>query len=301
VMLEQPYFWESVGAAILVNLITLVGVVLSTPCMGGTAERAAFFEAILSAFAAGALLACSFFLLLFEATHLVGTGWTEEVDVLWRWGTAILAGFFLPVVIESASIVYFSGGQQTESGKEVEMGEQLQPAEDDAARAANKARVVGAVLIGDFFHNLCDGFFIAAAFKGCGGSFAWGVVVGTCLHELPQELADYAILTGGDVGFTPAAALAWNFGTGLSVLLGALIVQFAEISDSTIGLLLAFGGGTYVYLAATVCMPKISLLKTSRENIAGLLAFVIGTVLIGLILLDHKHCAAHGHGHGHEH
>lgn len=181
------------------------------------------------------------------------------------------------------------------------MGEQLQPAGDDAARAANKTRVVSAVLLGDFMHNLCDGFFIAAAFKGCGGSFAWGVTVGTCLHELPQELADYAILTGGDVGFTPAVALAWNFGTGLSVLLGALIVQFADISNSTIGLLLAFGGGTYVYLAAVVCMPKISLLKTSRENIAGLLAFVIGTVLIGLILLDHKHCSAHGHGHGHDH
>jgi len=299
---EQVYWLESIGAALAVNLITLVGVIISTPCMGGTEARAAFFEALLSSFAAGALLACAFFLLLFEATHLVGTGWANEVDVLWRWGTAILAGFFLPVLIESAGMVFYSSSGETapEGKMSVEMGEGLQPVEvvDEAAKAASRARVIGAVLIGDFFHNLCDGFFIAAAFKGCGPTFAWGVVLGTCLHELPQELADYAILTGSDVGFSPLQALTWNFGTGLSVLLGALVVNLMEVSDSTIGLLLAFGGGTYVYLASVVCMPKLSALNGSlSQNLMGLLAFVLGTVLIGLILLDHKHCAAHGHAH----
>merc|ERR1712241_488625 len=154
-------------------------------------------------------------------------------------------------------------------------GEGLQPTEVEAtAKAANKARVVGAVLIGDFFHNLCDGFFIAAAFKGCGPSFAWGVVIGTCLHELPQELADYAILTGSDVKWSPFTALAWNFGTGLSVVLGVIIVNLLEISDSSIGLVLAAGGGVYIYLAAVVCMPKLSALNLSfMENLTGVLAF----------------------------
>jgi len=300
-LVESTYFWESVGAAILVNLITLVGVVLSTPCMGGTQARAAFFEAILSSFAAGALLACAFFLLLFEATHLVGTGWTEEVDTLWRWGTAILAGFFLPVAVESASMLFYgSENSKASDSNAVEMGENLQPAavENAPAKQANLAKVLGAVLIGDFFHNLCDGFFIAAAFKGCGGSFAWGVVIGTCLHEFPQELADYAILTGSDVGFSPLKALVLNFGTGLSVLLGVLIVQFADVSDAIIGLLLAFGGGTYLYLASVICMPKLQALNLSAgQNLMGLLAFVLGCVLIGLVLLDHQHCSAHGHSH----
>lgn len=290
-LFSEVYWLESVGAAILVNLITLVGVVLSTPCMGGGEARQFVFEAILSAFAAGALLACAFFLLLFEATHLVGTGWDEEVAVLWRWGTAILAGFFLPVAIESASLLFCSGSAQTDQGA----GEEAL-AKNDAISAASKARVIGAVLIGDFFHNLCDGFFIAAAFKGCGPSFAWGVVIGTCLHELPQELADYAILTGSDVGFKPLTALAWNFGTGLSVLLGVIIVNLLEVSDSTIGLLLAAGGGTYIYLAAVVCMPKLSQLGL-RDNLIGLAAFALGCVLIGLVLLDHQHCSAHGHEH----
>jgi len=290
---SEVYWLESVGAAILVNLITLVGVVVLTPCMAlGIFSSPFVFEAILSAFAAGALLACAFFLLLFEATHLVGTGWDEEVAVLWRWGTAILAGFFLPVAIESASLLFCSGSAQTDQGAQ---GEEAL-AKNDAISVASKARVIGAVLIGDFFHNLCDGFFIAAAFKGCGPSFAWGVVIGTCLHELPQELADYAILTGSDVGFKPLTALAWNFGTGLSVLLGVLIVNLLEVSDSTIGLLLAAGGGTYIYLASVVCMPKLSQLGL-KDNLIGLVAFALGCVLIGLVLLDHQHCSAHGHEH----
>merc|ERR1712027_156458 len=162
------------------------------------------------------------------------------------------------------------GGSEAQSGNgmSVEMGEGLQPAEvvDDAVKSANTARVVSAVLIGDFFHNLCDGFFLAAAFKGCGGSFAWGVVLGTCLHELPQELADYAILTGSDVGFTPKVALIWNFVTGLIVVLGAIIINLVDVSSDNIGLLLAFGGGVYVYLASVVCMPKMELMKESLSQ-----------------------------------
>merc|ERR1739846_50481 len=124
----------------------------------------------------------------------------------------------------------------------VEMGDGLQPSEVvDTAKSANIARVLSAVLIGDFLHNLCDGFFIAAAFKACGGSFGWGVVVGSALHELPQELADYAILTGSDVGWAPAKALLWNFLAGLSVLLGTIIINIVPVSDYITGLLLAFG------------------------------------------------------------
>jgi len=33
--------------------------------------------------------------------------------------------------------------------------------------------------------NFCDGIF-GSAFKGCGGSFAWGVAMGTILHEVPR-------------------------------------------------------------------------------------------------------------------
>ena len=86
--------------ALTVNLATFIGVFLLFPPVKKMSARP-LFGAILFAFAAGALLACAFFLLLFEATHLVAVGWSAEVDVLWRWGTMILAGLVLPPVVET--------------------------------------------------------------------------------------------------------------------------------------------------------------------------------------------------------
>ncbi|CAE7843122.1 SLC39A12 [Symbiodinium necroappetens] len=173
-----------------------------------------------------------------------------------------------------------------------------------------RARLLGAVLIGDFFHNLCDGFFIGAAFQVCGNAFGWSVATGTILHELPQEIADFVVLTGPGVSLSPLKALIANFASGLSVLIGAIIVSATPIDDSFIGLILAFGGGVYLHVGATDCLPKMYDPKLRFvERLAAMLAFVVGTVLIGLILIGHEHCFAptsegeggHGHSHGHSH
>ena len=173
-------------------------------------------------------------------------------------------------------------------------------AEDPVAKFRAKARLLGAVLIGDFFHNLCDGFFIGAAFRGCGDSFGWGVAIGTILHELPQEIADFVVLTGPEVALTPLKALAANFISGLSVLIGAIIILSSSVDDSVVGLILAFGGGVYLHIGATDCLPKMYNPKLSfGERLLAFLSFIIGAVLIGLILLDHEHCIPEGaEGHG---
>merc|ERR1712032_917446 len=117
---------------------------------------------------------------------------------------------------------------------------------------------------------------------------------------IPQELADYAVLTGSTVGMSPLKALLWNFLAGTSVVLGVVIINAMDVDDSAVGLLLAFGGGVYVYLAAAECMPKVHQLKLSvKGNLSCLLSFAVGAVLIGLILLDHKHCVPGGGEHAH--
>ena len=61
-------------AAILVNIVTLIGVVLLFPPLRRAIQKP-LINAMLFAFASGALLACAFFLLLFESTHLIAVGW----------------------------------------------------------------------------------------------------------------------------------------------------------------------------------------------------------------------------------
>lgn len=279
---ESDTPWGAVmAAAVIVNIVTLVGVIFLVPVFAKLASSYAVeFEGLVSGFAAGALLACAFFLLLFEATHLINEGHKEEVAVIWRWGTMILAGFLLPGFIQMITSALFTT--------------QMLPfaAGDEAKLPADlRARLIGGVLVGDFFHNLCDGFFIGAAFKGCGTSFGWTVAGSTIAHELAQEFSDYFILTGPVANLRPVLALALNFLSGISVLLGAIIILASDIPNEDIGLLLAFGGGVYVHIAATECMPRIYSDKLSvKMRALSLLMFVVGAIAIGLVLLDHEHC-----------
>jgi len=321
---DDPKPWgAAIGAAICVNIVTLSGVVFAVPIFRKIAKtHAVQFEAIMSGFAAGALLACAFFLLLFESTHLIATGYTSEVDTIWRWGSMILAGFLLPAVIQ---LVSHEVGVLI--GRDKKCEECIQPDGENpagvvdaadvevkvetsaAGEMAVRSRLIGGVLIGDFFHNLCDGIFIGLAFTGCGDNFGWTVALGTVIHEVSQELADYVILTGCVAKLRPVIALVCNFISGLSVILGVVIALSSEVGNESNGLLLAFGGGVYLHLAATECMPRLYNSELSRRVRAiSLLMFVVGAVAIGLILLDHEHCvppnpdgtAADPHaGHGH--
>jgi zinc transporter ZupT len=163
-----------------------------------------------------------------------------------------------------------------------------------------------AVTLGDFLHNLCDGFFIGAGFKHCSDNFGWNTTLATVLHELPQEVADFAVLTRA-VALTRTKALLLNGATGLSVLLGVFIVNCSDLNNGHVGLILAFSGGVFLHIAAVEAMPKVLTLPVSSAVQAlSLLLFTIGVICIALILLNHEHCAG-GHdesggeddGHGH--
>ena len=296
---EEGKPWgKALGAAIIINLVTFVGIIFAIPAVSAALKQAdpVFVYAAFASFAAGAILSCAFFLLLFEATHLIASGWEEETEQIWRWGTMILLGLILPVIVET-TIGYVKPEEPKESSKDADFEE------DPLGNRSfsEKSRLIFAICFGDFMHNLCDGFFVGAAFAECSESMAWGITIATVLHEFPQELADYLILTGPQVGLSTMSALAINFATGLSVILGAVIVLASDVASSTTGLLLAFGGGIYVQIGCVECMPKMvnPALSPSRKLVC-VTAFIVGAVLIGLVLLDHEHCAGgDGHDHGH--
>eukprot|EP00965_Chrysotila_dentata_P214457 6188191-Pleurochrysis_carterae.AAC.3 len=92
---------EAVGAAVVVMMITFIGVVTLAPLSRRSSKASrVWIEVLVAAFAAGALLSVTAFLLLFESTHLVESGYDEEKEAQWRWGAVILAGFLTPTVID---------------------------------------------------------------------------------------------------------------------------------------------------------------------------------------------------------
>ena len=160
-----------------------------------------------------------------------------------------------------------------------------------------------AISMGDFMHNLVDGFFIGFGFMMCDSDFGWKITGATVAHEIAQELADYLVLTDPAQGnLAPKTALLFNFFSGTSVILGAIIILAQGTEDNfSLGMLLAFGGGIYLQIGAAECMPRATeAAQTTALRMKALAAFIVGVVGIGLVLLNHEHCIAGG-GHDHAH
>ena len=152
--------------------------------------------------------------------------------------------------------------------------------------------LVLSILIGDAFHNFCDGVFIGIAFLLCGTSVALTIMAVTLYHELAQEIADYFLLTT-HAGLTPKIALVLNFAAGCSVMFGGLIVLATDLSDMSIGVLLALSTGVYLHIAAVECLPRVNeLVSSTKDRILLLIMFSVGAIPIGLTLLNHTHCEA---------
>ena len=161
--------------------------------------------------------------------------------------------------------------------------------------------LAGSILIGDFFHNLADGFFIGSAFLLCSNSIGWTLVATTIYHEIAQEIADYVLLTT-HCGLTIIEALGLNFLSGCSVMMGVIIILSVDLDGPAIGTILAVSAGVYVYIAVAECVPRVqSVLRKAntdhsqkvRYTMIFFLCFVLGAVPIGLVLLNHHHCEAH--------
>ncbi|CAM9327704.1 unnamed protein product, partial [Ectocarpus fasciculatus] len=288
---------------------------------GGSKSYYALSDSIvqlISMFAAGALLSTAFCLILVEASHFISSSDLSEGAVSGLWGSMVLVGFLTATIIDlfrevilryitlegnisPAEIISITDDNEKDkvtpcdsSDNGVELGETKElHAPIAVATPGHKASgVVVSILSGDFLHNFCDGVFIGTAFQSCSSSLGWTIVATTACHELAQEVADFIILTK-TAGLTVPSALAVNAVSGLSVVLGGIVVSATSLSDMSIGVLLAFGSGNYIYLAAAELFPSVhsDTGKTSITNkLLGLLLFCAGAAAVGLVLLNHEHC-----------
>jgi len=303
-----------IGTTFLVNVCTLIGVIFLAPAIKAKADAYPnTIFALANAFATGALLAAAFYLMLYEATHLItepfdtpvsesdgegGLTWKDDSNEAGRsgwWGSMILLGFISANLMETV-VQAVVEGKSKKSRTVADSTEKTQIADQ-----TNQVRVLCGILLGDFMHNLVDGVFIGAAFVGCSDSVGWSIVAATIYHELAQEVSDYLVLTDPMQGnLKPWKALVLNFVSGLSVVVGGLIVVGAAPSGQAEGLLLAFGGGVYVQIGATECAGRVNnTVKTTKMRLGSILFFCIGAISIGLVLLDHEHCIPGGGGHAH--
>ena len=112
------------------------------------------------------------------------------------------------------------------------------------------------IMIGDFVCNYADGIVIGSAFSDCTTALGWSIAIVTILHELPQELADAAILVDQlRLGHIWAAVS--NLICGAGVMLGAATINASEVNVETKSYFLAFGAGNFIYLASVEFFSKV--------------------------------------------
>ncbi|KAL3775472.1 hypothetical protein ACHAW5_005523 [Stephanodiscus triporus] len=151
-------------------------------------------------------------------------------------------------------------------------------------------KLIAAIVLGDSMHNFADGMFIAASFQGCDPALALTIVAVTLVHEFAQELGDFVLLTRHG-GLSIVNALVLNFVSGLSVVLGGVLFLALNPRDESVGIILAIAAGVYVNIAATEALPRIeTIVKTRWDRIWTLFGIILGTIPIGLVLLNHEHC-----------
>ena len=134
------------------------------------------------------------------------------------------------------------------------------------------------ILVADGLHNFIDGLLIGAAYLA-GFPTGLATTLAVVLHEVPQEIGDYAVLLRA--GFTPRRAAWLNFLSALTAVAGAVLAlvvgqQMAGLTDW----LLPVAAGGFVYIAGSDLVPELH-----RETAPGRSAAQLAMIAVGIGLM----------------
>lgn len=247
-----------------ISLISLIGLIFLS-------LKKSLLQSILTmlvSFAIGALFANVFLHLLPEIVE-------GSDDLRFSFGM-ILAGLIISLIIEKIIHWHHSHDLQCE----------------------HEHKPVGClVMIGDGVHNITDGILIATSYLV---SIEVGIAttIAVALHEIPQEIGDFAIMIHS--GYSHMRALFLNFISALTAVLGAIIVLVLhEYIDGIESILVPIAAGNFLYIAGSDLVPELHHEKGFKKNAIQIMSIIAGVVLMILVLGEHNH--AHGDEHAHEH
>jgi zinc and cadmium transporter len=245
----MTWVW-TIGAVVLVSLLSLVGVV-SLAFREGFLHRITLY---LVSFAVGGLFGDAFIHLLPEAfARLGGTAFTSLY---------ILGGLLLFFILEKFLRWRHCHDEEC----------------DD-----HPSPVVAMNLIGDGIHNLIDGVLIGASFTA---SVPIGIAttVAVILHEIPQELGDFGVLIHG--GLTVRRALLFNYLSSLTAVAGATLSLLVgpALSGFTPTILAVTAGG-FIYIAGSDLIPELHHRTDLRGSLGQLACICAGGGVMALLLL----------------
>ncbi|MBP6883810.1 MAG: ZIP family metal transporter [Candidatus Pacebacteria bacterium] len=141
------------------------------------------------------------------------------------------------------------------------------------------------VLFSDGFHNFMDGIIIAASFS-VSVPLGLATTLAVILHEIPQEIGDFAVLVHS--GYTKSRALWLNFLSALLAVFGAIIFFIlGDIATISSYWFLPVAAGGFIYIALADLIPELNKTNGAKHSIAQISAVIIGVLfMVALTCLE---------------
>ncbi len=208
-------------SSIIAGFATIVGVILVIMNAKWIVKHSHF----VNSFAAGLILAITFFHLLPEALKL-----TEDAVLF------LFIGFLIFYLLENVVVLH--------SGSEVHFSEKADP-----------RHAKGVVMFtGLFIHSLLDGVIIGIGFE-LDPRLGWLTAFGVISHELPEGVTTFSLLINS---IKRKAAVYLSLAVAVATPLGALVslTFIGSLSETVIGAMLALAGGSFLYISASDLIPE---------------------------------------------
>lgn len=133
-------------------------------------------------------------------------------------------------------------------------------------------------LLGDFIHNFIDGVLIASTFVV---DIKLGVITtfAILLHELPQEMGDFAVLLYS--GIKKDKVLLLNYLVSLSSVAGGIFgFYLTGLGGNIISILLPIAAGNFLYISTTDLIPEIKNEKNLKRSRIAFVWFLVGVLMM---------------------
>lgn len=138
------------------------------------------------------------------------------------------------------------------------------------------------ILISDGVHNFIDGLIIGVSYLV---SIEVGIAttIAIILHEIPQEIGDFAILLHS--GYSKFKALWFNFLSALVAVFGTIFaLVVGSTSEDLVLWLVPVAAGGFIYIAMSDLIPEMQKTKHLKGSILQLGAVLVGVVAMLLLL-----------------
>ncbi len=141
------------------------------------------------------------------------------------------------------------------------------------------------ILISDGLHNVIDGIIIGMSYLV---SIELGIAttIAVILHEIPQEIGDFAVLI--HAGYTKKKALFLNFISALSAIVGVgIALILGEFASTLSTWFLPVAAGGFIYIAMADLIPELQRSGKTSSLFSQVLAITIGILaMISLLFLE---------------